>query len=407
MATLTAGKTQRTVAANYRANSMLLATDATAETEAATAMAMRLSEATGRRLRALSIVEPFYFGAPELGSGIPPEGLERGRMDARSDQLRESLKRVDARRDVPVEVHLGLPGAVIAREAQLNEDDLIVLGLGRHRLSDRLMGRETALQVTRFGSTPVLAVPTDASKLPTSAIVAVDFSEHSVRAAQAALAVLPSLSWIYLVHVAALDGVNGNLLQQLEEFGHSLNVGETITLQYVTLNSDDVAESLLRFAGLSHADIVVAGTHGRGFFARLVHGSVSTSLVRGAQTMVLVVPPPAPVPSVPVAASDPQAGWTDTLVEFNSRNVGRTCTLEVDDPLLGAQLQAVGYTFLGADYDHTDGRVALMLGSIDGGIPHLTRYVPGVRSLDSVRRESGVETLQLSHDLGQTLVTVS
>jgi nucleotide-binding universal stress UspA family protein len=405
MATLLSEHTRQATPPGSKGQRILLATDASPEARAATAVAMKLADDASRELRAVSIVEPFYFGVPEMSIGMQPADLERSRMAARSEEVRGELDKVNPGRDIPIEVRLGLPGATIAREAELGSDGLVILGLGRHRLTDRLMGRETALQATRFGSTPVLAVPPDSANLPRVAVVAVDFSEHSLRAARAAVELLPTLGWIYLVHVAPNVAENGDHTLHLERFGQSLEVGEHATLQSVTLNGDDVAESILRFSALAHADVVVAGAHGRGFFARLVHGSVSTSIIRGAASMVLIVPPPPAAPAVMPSSGD-AASWTDTLVEFNERNIGRTCTLEVDDPLIGAQVQAVGYALLGADYDHTDGRVELMLGSMDGSGAHLTRNIPGVRALDSVRRESGVETLRVSHDLGQTLLTV-
>lgn len=54
-----------------------------------------------------------------------------------------------------------------------------------------------------------------------------------------------------------------------------------------------IAETLLLTAAAIDADLVVAGTRGRGGVASLVLGSVSDALVRHADRAVLVVPSPA------------------------------------------------------------------------------------------------------------------
>lgn len=54
-----------------------------------------------------------------------------------------------------------------------------------------------------------------------------------------------------------------------------------------------VAETLLQCATAIDADLVVAGTRGRGGFASFVLGSVSNALVQHADRAILVVPSPA------------------------------------------------------------------------------------------------------------------
>jgi hypothetical protein len=66
--------------------------------------------------------------------------------------------------------------------------------------------------------------------------------------------------------------------------------------------------------------VIAAGSHGAGFLSRLVMGSVSTRLVRGATRMVLIAPPrtvPAEVERVwregqgaAAGVADPAAGGT-------------------------------------------------------------------------------------------------
>jgi nucleotide-binding universal stress UspA family protein len=46
----------------------------------------------------------------------------------------------------------------------------------------------------------------------------------------------------------------------------------------------------VELAARAHADLVVSGTHGYGFFNRLILGSVATHLVRNAPCSLLAVP---------------------------------------------------------------------------------------------------------------------
>jgi nucleotide-binding universal stress UspA family protein len=52
-----------------------------------------------------------------------------------------------------------------------------------------------------------------------------------------------------------------------------------------------VADTLLQLSEPQHVSLVVMATHGRGGFRRLMIGSVTDKLIRGAQVPVLVVPP--------------------------------------------------------------------------------------------------------------------
>ena len=63
-----------------------------------------------------------------------------------------------------------------------------------------------------------------------------------------------------------------------------------IRIEYVHLHGDPARE-LLAFAKEYTVDVIAAGTHGGSAVRRIVLGSVSTALVRGADSWVLVAPP--------------------------------------------------------------------------------------------------------------------
>ena len=91
---------------------------------------------------------------------------------------------------------------------------------------------------------------------------------------------------------------------------------------------------------------------------------------------------------------------------FTARNAGRICTLEIDDPELGALVEAHSYPLLGVDYDHRDCRLTVSVGETKGTDRHLARSVRP-ESI-SVLSFGGRDTaLSVAHGSGQTLLTFS
>jgi nucleotide-binding universal stress UspA family protein len=269
----------------------------------------------------------------------------------------------------------------------------------------------------------VLAVPENQTRAPVSIVVACDFSETSFRAARLAIALAAPAATIYLVHVAPRDhtryewdgwgkAYRQDALDSLNKVKQQLRPGDRAIIQTIMLQGDTAAE-LLRFATNVNADLIATGSHGHGFMARLLIGSVATRIVRAATCSVLTVPHAAALTDAritalpPVGHSVPRDDWDSALAAFTRRNFGRRTLLEVDDAELGAQAQEFDYPFRGATFDHQDGRVSLMFGGDDfGDGHHLTRGISRPLALDFLTDENGRDiALRVAHGKGQTLVT--
>ena len=214
-----------------------------------------------------------------------------------------------------VEVLASAAPAVIASRALSLDADLILIGLGRRRLSDQMLDDETALEVVRLTSVPVLAVPPRVHTLPATALVAMDFGEASIRAAQAALLVMERPAVMHLVHIdttyqplpgetvgpttryAAGFGPTFDLVER--QLGHPADV---VFERAVVPLGEPVAE-LLGYAAANAVELIVAGNNGKTLRERLRLGSVSTGLVRSAQCAVLI------------AAARPEPGERETYAE--------------------------------------------------------------------------------------------
>ena len=286
---------------------VLVATDGGPESLAALRMADALARRDGRHVHVLSVLEPMpaFYPAGEALLSVPSAPVEEGRRAAQLERIgalvRETLA-ADAAWEI--EVLTGPIAQTIARVARERGAALLALGLRRHGPVDRIFRGETLQQVIRLSSVPVLAVPPGAQGPPRKAMVALDFSRSSVRAARAALDAVEPDGELALVHVkpptrrrgqeaeswsAIYDqGVNSAFQRVRRDLAGS---HETL-VQPVELTGDTVDE-LLGFARRSEVDLLAIGSHGHDFIERLLLGSVTTRLLRRATCSVLVTPPAA------------------------------------------------------------------------------------------------------------------
>jgi nucleotide-binding universal stress UspA family protein len=193
---------------------------------------------------------------------------------------------------------------VIARTARQENAQLIVIGSGQRAPMDRWLGAETALKVTRLATVPVLVVPRVASELPRRALIAIDFSDYSLHAARAVLEVMGERPHAFLVHMMwppveieafpSLVEWRRTYRQAsevgLEEIAAELRAHRSVDIECVVAEGEPF-EQLLGLAGRLNVDVIAAGSQGYGFLGRLLMGSVSTRLIRGAPCAVLVAPP--------------------------------------------------------------------------------------------------------------------
>jgi nucleotide-binding universal stress UspA family protein len=399
---------------------IIIATDGREQSDAALTIG-RLLAGTDDAFRVVTVLKTIPL-VPEVPLPVPIEVENARREEAKRDVVNQGYRVWDGGAKFVAELQDGDPATVVARLAHQAGATMIVAGLGRHRVSDRVFGDETALRLIRAADVPVLATAAGLRYAPQRIVVAVDFSETSLRAARLALTVAGSGATIYLAHVAPRDssfyewrawgstyktGI-GDALQKTRE---QLRVPSTMTVQNVMLQGDPATE-LLAFAASVNADLIATGSHGYGFVARMLIGSVATRLLRCSTCSVLTVPHSAVMTRVrttvepPAVHALPHSEWGMQLDAFTRRNAGRRGTLEVDDPEIGAQAQEFDYPLRGATYDAHDQRVALMFGELGWGGPHFTRGIPGVTGVDILQDERGRDlAIRIAHGSGQTLLT--
>ena len=280
-------------------STILVATDGREQSDGAIRGGALLAE-MGSVWRIVSVVPPRPVVSPELDLRISADVMEASR-EGRGQVVHEQVRRLlGTDVEVDIDVRTGHPADTISRAALEAKATLIVTGLGRHRLIDRLLADETALQIIRAAPTPVLAVPPDFSRAPLIAIVGVDFSEASVRAARLALQMVRGTATIYLANVAPREDVlslatggradyEARAMAKLRQLADELEPPEQVHLQPVVRQGDS-GTALLSYADETRSELIAVGTRGLGLVSRLMLGSVATKVIRASTIAVLTVP---------------------------------------------------------------------------------------------------------------------
>ncbi len=281
---------------------IVVATDGTHDSDGAVRLGVALAARARVDAAFLSVIEPPVFEEDDGGTPADAERLTRLAIEAREGELAAQRARTCPDHDPwSYAIHVGHRVDEIVAHAPRHDASLITLGLGSHGVLARLLHRETALRVIRAASTPVLAVPSDATELPRSAVVAIDFSAASEDAARAALMLLGDRGTLYLAHVTPRIAIpQGDsrpwgepaateVLRRLEAVARRLNPPGGVQIELVSLHGEP-ADEVMAFAEQHHIDAIATGAHGRSAIGRLVLGSVSTKVVRSARCAVLVTP---------------------------------------------------------------------------------------------------------------------
>ena len=283
---------------------ILVATDSSNASDAALAVGDALARREGLPMSLLTVFEPLPLPAEGIPITAYYEASDRDRRKRLVEYVTLQARKVLGDDNAyPIDVRDGEPASVIVRASRRAPTPFIIMGLGRHEAVERYLGPETALRTIRQSRVPVLAVAPTCSALPMSALVALDGSLSSRRAARIALELLGGRGTLFLAYVAPrLEIPFAGSASEGEFYGQPSDVLTTaqaelaatpgVTLRPTILRGSPARE-LLAFARDNAIDLIAAGTHGRSFVSRVLLGSVSTRLIRGASCSVVIAPPEA------------------------------------------------------------------------------------------------------------------
>ena len=401
--------------------SIVVATDGSDAALSAFSAANLIRAKTGADVHVLSVLEPMpiMFPAPE-GMLLPPD-FDESREEAQRAIVADQMKQFDLGNRWTLDLKLGRPGETIADFARDHEADLIIIGTNKHGIWGRILGEETATEIARLSDTPLLVATTNMTRLPKRVIVAMDLNPDGLQNAPQSVKWLcaePSVSFVHVKPRSEFMGIDWAefdseyelvMKDRFAAFEKAMSRAD-MRPELVVLHGD-AAHELTDFATYSKAELIVVGVKRRRGRARAVGGRMAGRVIRQASCSVLIVPNVIPTEvkaTQPAGATDIVADarlWSTTLRDFTARNAGRIVTLEVDDPEIGALVEASHYPLLGADYDHRDNSLTITLGDTRGLERHLTRTISKPQSV-SVLSVAGRDTaLAVKHGGGQTLLT--
>ena len=326
---------------------ILVPLDGSPFAESVLPLALDLARRAGARVTLATVhTPPLPPGGPP-GSPFPDPRLDAElRADVRAylDLMRHRLAR-ESPDGPPIEVAL-LEGAVadaIADHVRLTAVDLVVLGShGRGGVSRLWLGSVTDALVRRL-DVPTLVVHPDASpasRLPPTrgfrrVLLPVDGTPAQTAAVEMAADTVGALGVAYtLLHVvspvprcgaasaaaayAERDGAAQRelVLGALAPIERTLRERGAETETLVRFHPSP-AEAILAVAAETGADLIALGTHARGPIGRLLLGSVTDKVLRGATVPVLVRHRGAPRHAAPVTPP-PAAGLAATLAAGRS-----------------------------------------------------------------------------------------
>jgi nucleotide-binding universal stress UspA family protein len=272
--------------------------------EASSLGALRLASALSTRAQSevsvIAAAAPIPYAPPRMGEPSLSATLNDDRRRATLDATRRELDVVPEAAAWTLHAVVGWAAEAILDEATEWGASLIVVGVARHHVMQRLAGAQTAVAVARHAPVPVIAVPAHVTGLPTRVLAAVDFSPSSLRAAHLAARLAMPGSTLILAHVSALrpdadsdrslsELYNGGCVDRLELLAAELREHGPATITTMLL-SGDIAEQLDQCAEREQCDMIAVGGHMQNFIERVVIGSVRTKLLRAASRTILVAP---------------------------------------------------------------------------------------------------------------------
>jgi nucleotide-binding universal stress UspA family protein len=281
---------------------ILAGVDETPQGVAAAAVAARLAAALGGECTPVHAVRQFWleFSEQDVVQDVPE--LQAAVVAAARDRIRGLLAD-----HVPQEVQRRLvvqPGraaAVLRDVAQELGADAIVLGGKHHSDIGRWIGGSTAHNAVRSSGLPVLiVVPTPGDRAYQRILAALDLSDAAVptgtTARQIAEALGAKLRGLWVIEAPVPMPALMPLATQPDYEREAKRVlrrrvwpvlgsgAETLTREGM------VAETIEREVRDCGADLVVVGSHGKGWAERMILGSVTERLLRKLPCSLLVVP---------------------------------------------------------------------------------------------------------------------
>jgi nucleotide-binding universal stress UspA family protein len=285
---------------------VVVGVDGSLEAAAAAHAGCMLAEALGVGCRLVHATRDVRTALEMAGTGVSLDALELAMLArARADILIALRDHVPARVAHDVVVRPGRAAAVLDRVIDETDAQMLVLGGKHHSTLGRWLGGSTVQHVVRRVNIPLLVTAGELRPRP-RVMVAVDTSYAALPTIERATALAQLLGGpLHALHVIepavpvpdALflpDAVDHDEWSR-ERVERDLWSLLPIPDHHKVIRRGEAVETIAQEAAAWRADVIVVGSHGKGWVDRLLIGSITEALLNDLPAAMLVVPVPAPV----------------------------------------------------------------------------------------------------------------
>ena len=284
---------------------IVVGVDGSPESGAAAAAGWCLAEAAGVPFCLVHATSDVRSALELAGAGVSLDELQLAMLARVRGEIVAALEnRVPPRVLEGLTVRAGRPTAVLADVVEETKAGLVVLGGKHHSTLNRWLGGSTVQHAVRRLSVPLLVTAGDLHSRP-RVLAAVDLSYAARPTLDEAVAFarllggplralhviepIPNLPEVpFPVEMGDFEERSGKQLEH--HVWPALPVPDHHKVVRLGIAVDVIAEE----AAAWRADVIVVGSHGKGWVDRLVIGSLTEDLLNDLPTAVLVIPVPAP-----------------------------------------------------------------------------------------------------------------
>ena len=283
---------------------IVVGVDGSPESASAASVAWMLARAADVPCLLVHATDDVHTSLAMAGTGVVTEALQLAALAGARAELSASLQEV-----LPASVVDGMVvsvgNAADVLEAVINETDasMLVLGGKHHTKLGRWLGGSTVQQVVRRVTVPLLVTAGEMSVRP-RVMVAVDPSYAALPTVQQAVAFARLVgSPLRALHVVDPPPAIAELPPDWSREIIERDIWPVVPLveSAKVIREGVPFDTIVNEAAAWRADVIVVGSHGKGWVDRLLIGSVTEDLLNNLPCAVLVVPVPKPERAVPVA----------------------------------------------------------------------------------------------------------
>jgi nucleotide-binding universal stress UspA family protein len=291
-------------------HTMIVGVDGSPESVEAAALGAFLAERAGVECRLVHAVPDYWTGLALPEIPVDPEALAAAAREHARTVVSHALEgAVPTALIAALDVRDGRSAYVLDDAAREAHASVVVLGGKRRRALARL-GSSTVTHLVRLGTVPVLATDGVASDIR-RVLVAADLSyaaKPAIETAQRWAALLGAQ--LRVLHVVEPVPVVPGITLGVADDDVFLSCERAVDAEIKPLVTAPGADIVIRRGRAAaaitsearqwRADLIVLGSHGRGWVDRLLIGSVSERLLNVLPASILVVPVAHPTAQAPV-----------------------------------------------------------------------------------------------------------